>query len=95
MGEKNYITIGEYTIECTDPTMSFQEFSDRIEEIVMREMAESIAGPLLVPLYYFFDSGERPISATEFCDFWASLDPFEQWPFLVFSENELLPTKAK
>lgn len=95
MIEKNCIRIGNHVIECTDPDMSYQDFVEAIEEIVMNDMVESIAGALLVPLYYFFDSGERPLSPIEFCDFWASLDPFEQWPFLLFSENELLPLKAK
>jgi hypothetical protein len=38
---------------------------------------------LLLDLYLFFDSSERPISAREFLDFWRSLSWVEKFDYLT------------
>jgi len=95
MIEKNWIRIGNHIIECTEPGMSFQEFYDAIEDMVFDEMVKSQSGDLLLSLFRFFDTENRPLTAIEFCDFWERLDIFEQLPFLLFAENSLVPAKGK
>lgn len=95
MDVKNTIWIDNYSVVVDDTSMTYQDIVDRAEEIAMKEIRSAMAGPLLVPLYFFFDRGKRPISAIEFWDFWESLDLFERLPFLHFSENVLLPAKVK
>lgn len=91
MIEKNWIRIGNHIFECTASGMSFQEFCDTIEDMVFDEMVESQSGELLLPLFRFFDTETRPLTAIEFCDFWEGLDIFDQLPFLLFAENNLVP----
>ncbi|AXQ61303.1 hypothetical protein SEA_LIBERTYBELL_62 [Streptomyces phage LibertyBell] len=95
MVEKTSIQIGDYIFECTDPEMTFRDFIDHLEELMMVEMKNSMAGDLLIRLFYFFDTATRPLSPIEFFEFWEDLDPFEQLPFLLFAENVLIPANKE
>lgn len=90
MFEKNCIQIGDHIIEQTDFTMSYQEFVDHIEDIVMKDMVESISGALLLRLFRLFDTEVNPLTAIEFCDFWDRLDNFEQFEWLLFADELVL-----
>jgi hypothetical protein len=87
--EKISIRIGAYEFECTDPTMTFQEYVDELEHLLMVTLEQSMAGDLLMRLFYYFDTETRPLSPIEFFEFWSELDPFEQLPFLLHAENVL------
>ena len=93
--EKNWVKIGSRVVERLESGMTYQDVRDSAERSAMDEMRWSMAAPLLFPLFYFFDTKKRPLSPIEFWDFWMSLTLDEQRPFLLFSRDELKPTKEK
>lgn len=94
MSEKTTtIWINNHSVEI-EPNSSYEEAVDLLEDTIMEELESSFAGELILRLFYFFDSGPKPLSPIEFLDFWDGLDAFETLPFLFFSENQLCTTKG-
>jgi hypothetical protein len=92
--EKKSIILSKYKVELRDPNMSYEDAMDALEEYLMLRLVESASGELLLRLYYYFGTEIKPLSVIEFFEFWDELseDPWETLPFLLFAENDLVPS---
>lgn len=91
---KKSVRLGRYVVELRDPSMTDEDAMAALESYVMHHLVrDEVAGELLLRLLDYFGSEDRPVSAIELFEFWSALDLYEQLPYLLFAENELIPAQ--